>query len=180
MQIIKADVGIAKGADRRHALRDQRIQDRANLRGGIRLLPEAQLIHFRLAPANRQRSSESGQLGAKPYWTTRESIYADGRSESLHWALGWRTERSTPWRSIRVPCLTEGPSFWSIGSAQRTIPSAGTRPPLSSSNELDRHASHARRPISSISPGRVVARLSCLPAGGRANDGRRYVLVPLR
>jgi hypothetical protein len=49
MQIIKADVRIAKRTDRRHALRDQRIQDRANLRGGIRFLPEAQIVHFWLA-----------------------------------------------------------------------------------------------------------------------------------
>ena len=69
MQIIKADVSIAKGADRRHALRDQRIQDRANLRGGIRFLPEAQIVHFGSLSANRCRTSEVSITSTKSLTT---------------------------------------------------------------------------------------------------------------
>src|ERR1700690_3587813 len=45
---------------------------------------------------------------------------------------------------------------------------------------IRRASSSARRPISLISPGRVVARLSCLRAGGRANDGRRISVRAIR
>src|SRR6202161_3580054 len=102
MQIIKAHAGAAKCTDRRHALRDQRIQDRANLRGGISFLPEAQVVHFWLASGNRRRSSESGQSGVKLHWTARDRITLMLRTGA---ALGYGVENRTlgpsAWRRAR-------------------------------------------------------------------------------